>query len=528
MGSKPRQIALHPFLLAAYAVLFIYAANMRYALFSDVVVVTALAVAGSVLVFGLCWLVFRDVGRAALVAGAVVIAFFGYRYIVSVVSADPPAILLVLVAGLIVGLALVLVVGFPRLVPPVNTALSVVSAVLLVFALTTIIPNVTTKPAGSLANSSSGLTATRNTGRDIFYFVLDRYGSNEALRDGFGITDNDFPDWLEQQGFYVADNARSNYIRTLLSQPATLNLEYLDGLVADMGTQSSDYRPLVDAFQDHKVGLFLKEQGYRYIHMGNWFGPTANIAIADRNIRGSSWSEFDSTLFATTAASAASDLIAGHEQRRQLDQVSAQDALYQFDALKTLADDPSKDFVFAHILLPHDPYVFDADGNLVTAEQVQEMSRDDLFAGQLAYTNNQIKALVDDLLKGPDETDPIIVIQSDEGPYPEKYDENQFTFDWTTATDAEINTKYGVLDAFYLPEDQDEAQAEDGDTPELYETISTVNTWRVVFDRYFGTDLPLLPDRSYVSRTPDLPYDLIDITDRIVGTRPTDAATAAP
>ena len=517
MGSRPRQIALHPFLLAAYAVLFIYAANMRYALFSDVLLVTALAVIGSVVVFGVCWLVFRDVGRAVLVAGAVVIVFFGYRYIVSAIGKDPPALLLVVIALIVIGVAALIAVRFPRYVPPINTALSVVAAVLLAFALIRIVPYVTVPSAASLSNSSSGLAATRNTDRDIFYFVMDRYGSNEALADGFGITDNEVPDWLRDQGFYVADHARANYIRTLLSQPATLNLEYLDDIAAQLGPDSSDYRPLVDSFQDHKVGLFLKEQGYRYIHMGNWFGPTATIGIADENLRGSQWSEFDSTFFQSTAAPAAADLVAQREQLPQLDQVSAQDAIFQFDTLKQLATDPSKDFVFAHFLLPHDPYVFDAQGNLLTAQDVNTMSRDDLFAGQLAYTNDQLEKLVNELLAVPPEQQPIIVIQSDEGPYPAAYDANQYTFDWTTATDTEINTKYGVLDAFYLPT---EAGANDQTRP--YDTISTVNTWRLVFDRYFGVGLPLLPDRSYASRTPDRPFDLIDITERLTGTRPGD------
>lgn len=517
MSSRPRQIALHPFLLPAYAVLFIYAANMRYAMFGDVLFVTALAVLGSVAVFGLCWLLFRDFGRAALVAGAIVIVFFGYRYIASAVGSDPPAVLLIVIAVAVVGLAVLIALRFPRWVAPINTALTVVSAVLLVFALTRIVPYVTVPSSASLSNETSGIAATRSTDRDIFYFVFDRYGSNEALEDGFGITDNEIPDWLRDRGFFVAEHARSNYIRTLLSQPATLNLKYLDELVDELGPESSDYRPLVDAFQDHKAGLFLKEQGYRYVHMGNWFGPTATIGIADENWRGSPWSEFDATFFQSTAAPAAADLIAQREQLPQLDQVSAQDARFQFDKLRDLATDPSKDFVFAHILLPHDPYVFDADGNLLTAADVSTLSRDELVAGQLAYTNDQMEDLVESLLAGPDDDDPIIVIQSDEGPYPAAYDENQYTFDWTKATDDEVNTKFGVLDAFYLP---DEPDADDGVQP--YDTISTVNTWRLVFSRYFGADLPLLPDRSYASRTPDRPYDLMEVTDRLTGTRPGD------
>jgi hypothetical protein len=40
----------------------------------------------------------------------------------------------------------------------------------------------------------------------------------------------------------------------------------------------------------------------------------------------------------------------------------------------------------------------------------------------------------------------------------------------------------------------------------LYETISPVNTFRVIFNAYFGTDYEILPDISYYSPIPDI-YD---------------------
>jgi len=292
-----------------------------------------------------------------------------------------------------------------------------------------------------------------------------------------------------------------------------------------MGPDSSDYRPLIDAFQRHRAALFLKEQGYRYIHMGNWFGPTSTIGVADENLRGSQWTEFDATLYDSSAIAAVTGMLQPNGHLPRLDDVSAEDALFQFSKLRDLANDPSKDFVFAHILLPHDPYVFDADGNRVTATEGETESRDDLFRAQLTYTNAQLTDLVEDLLEGPDEDDPIIVIQSDEGPYPDAYDANQYAFDWTKATDAEVQTKYGVLDAFYLP---DEDGGEDDAAPEPYDTISTVNTWRLIFDRYFGTDLALLPDRSYVSLNPDRPYDLMDVTDRLAPATGSSTGPATP
>ena len=44
---------------------------------------------------------------------------------------------------------------------------------------------------------------------------------------------------------------------------------------------------------------------------------------------------------------------------------------------------------------------------------------------------------------------------------------------------------------------------------------TAINTFPVLFDRYFGLDYPLLPDRVSSSRSWTQPYDLTDITDRL-------------
>ena len=46
-------------------------------------------------------------------------------------------------------------------------------------------------------------------------------------------------------------------------------------------------------------------------------------------------------------------------------------------------------------------------------------------------------------------------------------------------------------------------------------TVSGWNTFRLIFDRYFGESYPLLPDLSYTSATYLRPYDLTDITGRL-------------
>ena len=61
-----------------------------------------------------------------------------------------------------------------------------------------------------------------------------------------------------------------------------------------------------------------------------------------------------------------------------------------------------------------------------------------------------------------------------------------------------------ILNALYLPDDG---------AAELYDSMTPVNTFRVIFNTYFDTDFDLLEDRSYLA-TYEQPYDFLDVTDK--------------
>ena len=91
---------------------------------------------------------------------------------------------------------------------------------------------------------------------------------------------------------------------------------------------------------------------------------------------------------------------------------------FELARLDDMVDEPGPKFVFGHVLLPHPPYVFDADGSPFTADEVATLSQRERWERQLAYTNARIRALVEKLQALPPERQPIIILQADEGPYP--------------------------------------------------------------------------------------------------------------
>jgi hypothetical protein len=185
--------------------------------------------------------------------------------------------------------------------------------------------------------------------------------------------------------------------------------------------------------------------------------------------------------------------------------VSHNQILFQFDAIRSASRLAGPTFTFAHVLLPHEPFTFDASGNYVTEEQEKEKSFEEAYIGQVEFANARIRALVDDLLDVPESERPIIVIQSDEGP--KRLD---WTFGgdraWTDASDSQLRMKSSILNAYYLPS---------VDEPGLYRSITPVNSFRKIFNLYFDTELPLLPDRSYVFGTGRQPYLLTEISHRL-------------
>jgi hypothetical protein len=514
LGTRLRPFPFHPVLLAAYPVLFLFAQNLSEVALGETYqpILRAGAVAiGITLVAGL---VLRDVRRGALVASAVVVVWFAYGYLEDLAQPLAPS-RDVLLGGCLVSLVAVALLAWrlrPVWIVRLTTAANVVAVILVALTLVDVVPYQLSRGTIAATPRDQARPAPAPGARDIWFLVFDRYGNDQAMQDAAGVA-SDLPDWLERQGFAVARAAHANYGRTTLSLAATLNMTLLDEVAARMGPDSNDPAPVNAMLQDHRVGRYLQERGYRYVHIGSWFAPTKTSAIADENPVLTARTDFGSLLDETTLGPTVNELL-GDADPPSHHLLHRAGALFGFHELDRVSAEPGPKFVFAHILLPHEPYVFRENGEYSELSEVDSKYSRPGHAAQLAYTNDRIRGLVGSLLAVAPERQPIILIEADEGPYPDRYARDQNGFDWSTATDQELATKYGVLTAMYLP-----GEAPAG-APEPYPDVSPVNTFPIVLDRYFGEHIPLLADRSYTSRSWSRPYDLTDITDRLGATTP--------
>ena len=463
----------------------------------------ARAVVGAAALTAVLALVLRDVRKGAIVATAIVIAFFGFGHVAGFLAArglgDAAQLA---VWGVVVIATFIYAVRAKATVPQVTAGLNLVAVILVVIATATIVPYEISRagrePVSFAAPVAAGTDA--GPGRDIYFLVFDRYGSADAIDRRFDIDDNDLYGWLEERGFQVPANSHSNYRATDFALAATLNMQYLDNLTREVGRVSGDRTPAQDMIRDHQVGRFLKAQGYRYYQIGSWFGPTRSVTIADENLAFGVTSEFETVLNDLTIMPAI-DRIRGVVSAEPSDRDRHREGtLFGFRQLRRIATAPGPKFVFAHILLPHDPYVFRADGSPLSEAEAKAGAEPQLYADHLAFANSQIKEIIQSLLSGPEESRPIVIIEGDEGPLMCR------AVDCVRTTADYLRIRLGNLVAMYLP----------GVDATLSDTFTSVNTFRVVFREYFGADLEPLPDRSFTWPDNDHIYDFRDVTDLIL------------
>jgi hypothetical protein len=510
--------ALHPFLFAAASVFRSYASNLRELYFSDVLVALGAALAAALLLLLAFSVVFRSLGaKAAILASAALVVGIFYVEIVDAanrylgVSLSLVAALPIMLAALA---ALLVAVAWLRLdFTPANAIFNGIAFMIFIVPAWHVASHSwragSHVAAAAIDEMSSAAevppaadpATVNNAPRQIFYLIFDRYGSQSVLADYYSFDNSDLANFLEEKGFYVASNSRANYLKTAHSLASTFHMGYLDFLAEEPRSKIGDWHPIYDMLRDHRVGRFLKSRGYNFVQIGSWWGPTQYNPYADEN-HSFGFSDFNYLYLRRTIVAPILDMVAPDNtfaRRLQWDQGQCERVPRQIEKVKEIGSRREKTFVFAHILVPHEPYVFRADGRCLSSES--EWSETESYIEQVRYANSLIKDFISALL-ATDGPKPIIVLQSDEGPFPPRYRSEERS--WRDATIDELRAKTGILNAFYFP---------DGDYRGMDPQVTSVNTFRIVFNKHFGTTLKRLPDRIYAFPDKSQIYDFYEITD---------------
>ena len=477
-----RTRVLHPLFFGLFPLFSLLSANLVWADFSEVLLPAATAMAITMVLWLALWALLPQPHKRGLVVSLFWLPFYGYGMIVDTARrllgtqemASFPTILggaalLLIVAG--TGIYLLRV--STRRFEGTTRVLNHFSGIVLGVALAACGAGVAQRspaaaPAGEVAPPDPSLPS-------IYYIICDAYPRADLLQRYFAIDNTPFLNQLRDQGFYIAGRSRSNYGSTHPSMASALNLDYIDPALVP--TRHFEADPvLYNLVRDSRVVRTLKQHGYEIVDLTlGVFG--GDLALADRVIRPrvSTYSAYQQFCIDMTPVRSILNRLTPLRSHHLVP--------FALDTLAGLRRAERPMFVYAHLYAPHVPHSYDREGKVLESlPPYQEGMRN-----VVAFLNARLIEVVGGILAR--DPNSVILIQGDHGCNASLQSPEDFARKERSWEDY-VQDRSANLSAFCFPDRQYEGL--------LYPELTPVNSFRIVFNKYLGTDFPLLEDVTYL------------------------------
>lgn len=304
---------------------------------------------------------------------------------------------------------------------------------------------------------------------NIYYIIPDEYAGFDSLKKYYNFDNKQFQDFLNKKQFYVVPNATSNYCYTAMSVNSSLNMGYVDYFpIRNLEDENA-----LNHILDNNLIKLLKAYDYDSVIIVNEW----HLLKGENKALFKKWDKVlnpieinpmnETILFRQTLLRFVLSNYIKTEMRKE--RHKAFNFLDDFSQIKK----NKPQFVYFHILMPHNPCIFDENGNTPINTGVDFYKY--LYVRQIKYTNKLIENSINNILKN--DNNAVIIIQSDHGSRDRRFSKK------------EPNVKYNNLTAIYIPEKY-------RDKVKLYPTITPVNIFRVILNPILNLNLKLLKDEK--------------------------------
>jgi len=506
----------HPFLFAIFPIISIYSSNMHELLPNDLVQPVIMILSFTAIIFLIVKLIFKVWSKVGLVVSLIIGLMFSYGYVyLQIVGFAIGDVTIGRHIFLIIPY-IVMFIGGCYYIFKTKKELENITKILNVVSASLILVSVISIGTYAIENNGLGIVILENNDAvkgidssieqnemislvgdldhypDVYFIILDEYGGKSSLNDDLNFDNSEFIGNLEEKGFTVIPNSHSNYPQSFLSIPSTMNMKYLNYLKDTLGEKSKDQLTAMKMMNNFLAMEIFKSKGYKTINFQTTgFEINADYQVCEsKNIL-----ESNKLMSEVSKISIFKYFLTWIELQNTREK---QECYFsELSEIHKKFDEPV--FIFAHILVPHAPNVFGPNGEYVMPRVFyNEWGTEEdkkRYLDTLQYTNLRIEEFVDKVLKETDR-EPIIIIESDHG--------TAFDFDWDEPTDEMLKQRFSNLNAYYLPKG--------GDL--LYDNITPVNSFRIIFNSNFDGNFELLDDKAYWSNS-EKPYGFKDVTELI-------------
>lgn len=332
---------------------------------------------------------------------------------------------------------------------------------------------------------------------NVFYIILDQMAGRDGLKKYLNYDDDWFYAELEKRRFYVAKRSLSNYPITRLSLASSLNMNYLDRYTSAAGCDKKNWTMMNKLARDNNIARLFKKQGYEYLLIDSGFAASNKSNLADKVLSSSLTDFFSERILRSTIVS----LFTGAEESMM--SLSRNRILNQFLFLQNSKAGDKPKFVFAHILCPHEPYLFGKNGeevfypgNRCDHQWTNETKK--AYLAQVEFIQKKTLSTIDSIVS----RDPgaIIIVQGDHGTHCSDYISEH------SPGDELLNERYSILNAYKVP-----ALIQ----TKLTDEVEPVNSFAIILNGLFDYKTEESPSRQIYSSY-DEPFLFQDVSKRVI------------
>lgn len=486
--TSSKNISTWPFYLLLLPVFFAFHGfleNMELVFLPDVLNLTAWYLLVALGLFGISWLIFRDIDKAGLFSFILLSFNFFFGVIHDGLKQMDFAPFLGKYRFILPFFLLLLIFVF-FLIKRTKKELSHYGKYLNILLILLILMDIVQFPGAynrvknlQVPPSTSFTPCENCTKPDIYLIIADAYPSNIALKERLNFDNEAFLTALKKRGFYIADSSNGNYNMTPISIASLLDMNYVRDIGGNSKTSKRDVAKSLQLIRDASAPAFLRSMGYK-IYNHSIFDLGMEPSVTEPSFLPKRTSFITAQTFVKRVLTDLGFHLIDKFNIKFVIRFSRNVDLRNNNKIirmttESAAESEHPKFVYAHLLMPHHPYYFDSSGNqrpvqALTPEFIKDTSA---FVSYLQYANGVYLSLIDTILKRS-KTPPLIIFSGDHG-FRNYKDRGEKRYHFMN------------LSAVYRP---------DGNYSSYYPGISNVNQFRVLFNDQFRQGLPLLKDST--------------------------------
>jgi len=511
---KIKSKKIHPFLVGIFPILIIYSQNIGRVeiteLFLPVIIIVGLTIG----LYYFLKLILKNENKSAIIVTLILIMLFSYGhiyYLLSDVMIDEFDIgqnrYLIPAFGLVLGISIFFIIRARRVFDNATSILNVISIVFIIVAISNVaLVGAEITSCDKCSNQeffyeardfsdyfeSHEFSISENQELpDVYYLILDEYARNDALIEYHNFSNHELTEFLEKKGFHIAKNSFANYPMSVQSIPAIMNMDYINFLADEIGTEVRNYKPLngknYGLYPNNMVIKNFKEMDYKIITFNTFALHLHENPLADKTFCHRDKFLLDNRLADVLARTS----IFGYYIERWAEGELRQATLCAFENFGNAGnvfDEPV--FVWAHVMLPHPPWIFGPNGEEITPGKPLLITDNPEFRDsgwepkrqyiqQVQFANKKTIEVVKNILEN--NRNAIIIIQGDHG--------TAWETNWMEPSKEDAWQRLRNFDAIYFP-DKDKRDL-------LLDDRTLVNTFRTVFNAYYESNYELLENKMY-------------------------------